>query len=57
MGAQSDFISEQFIPGEQHKKQQLAHARVLIASGLRPEQVADMLSIPLSLLSEATSPE
>jgi hypothetical protein len=52
MGAQSDFISESFVPSEQHRKQQLARAQVLIASGVAPEEVAGMLSIPLSLLSE-----
>jgi hypothetical protein len=51
MGAQSDFISEQFVPGEKYKEQQLLMARTLIASGVAPEQVASMLSLPISLLS------
>jgi hypothetical protein len=52
MGAQSDFVSEQFVPSEEHREQQLARARVLIAQGIAPEQVAAMLSIPLSMLTE-----
>jgi hypothetical protein len=51
MGAQSDFISEQFVPSEQHREQQLARAKTLIAQGIGPEQVAAMLSIPLTLLA------
>ena len=48
MGAQSDFVSEQFVPSEEHREQQLARARVLVAQGIAPEQVAAMLSMPLS---------
>jgi len=51
MGAQSDFISEEFVPSEAHREQQLARAQILISLGIPPEQVASMLSIPLSLLS------
>src|SRR5271167_75413 len=36
MGAQSDFISEQFVPSERHKAQQRAMAETLIAVGLNP---------------------
>ncbi len=50
MGAQSDFLSESFVPSEQHQEQQLAMARTLIATGVAPEKVASMLSIPLALL-------
>jgi hypothetical protein len=52
MGAQSDFVSEQFVPSEEHREQQLVRARVLIAQGITSEQVAAMLSIPLSMLTE-----
>jgi hypothetical protein len=50
MGAQSDFISEQFVPGERHRDEQLVRAQTLLAMGLAPEQVAAMLSIPLNLI-------
>jgi hypothetical protein len=50
MGAQSDFVSEQFVPSEEHREQQLARARILVGQGIAPEQVAAMLSIPLSML-------
>jgi hypothetical protein len=52
MGAQSDFISESFVPSETHREQQLKSARILITGGMTPEQVAAMLSIPIDLLSE-----
>jgi hypothetical protein len=51
MGAQSDFIAEQFVPGEQYKAEQMARVQYLLAAGMSPEQVAKMLSIPLDLLS------
>jgi hypothetical protein len=53
MGAESDFISEQFVPNERYKMQQLAAARDLIAGGLDPELVAKMfvqLDLPSDLL-------
>jgi hypothetical protein len=53
MGAQSDFISESFVPSETHREQQFKSARILITGGMTPEQVAAMLSIPIDLLSEA----
>jgi hypothetical protein len=51
MGAQSDFISESFVPGEEHRAQQIARARTLIAAGIPREQVAEMLYIPIDLLN------
>ncbi len=45
MGAQSDFISEQFVPSERHKAQQQAIAETLIAAGLNPGEF-DGLSTP-----------
>lgn len=50
MGAQSDFISESFVPEERHREHQLAMARALIADGVAPGQVAAMLSLPFDLL-------
>jgi hypothetical protein len=52
MGAQSDFIAEQFVPNEQYKAQQMAMVQKLLASGVDPEQVAKMFSIPFDLLSD-----
>jgi hypothetical protein len=51
MGAQSDFIAEQFVPNKQYKAQQMAMVQKLLASGVDPEQVAKMFSIPFALLS------
>jgi hypothetical protein len=50
MGAQSDFIAEQFVPGEQYKATQMAMVQKLLASGVNPEQVASMFSVPFDLL-------
>ena len=50
MGAQSDVLSEQFVPSEQHRKQLLQRARVLITSGIPIEDVARMLSLPMEAL-------
>jgi LDH2 family malate/lactate/ureidoglycolate dehydrogenase len=52
MGAQSDFISESFIPSGRHKEQLLMRAATLIALGIAREQVAEMLSIPMGWLSD-----
>jgi hypothetical protein len=51
MGAQSDFIAEQFVPSERYKAQQMAMVQRLIATGLNPEQLAGMFFIPVDLLS------
>jgi hypothetical protein len=50
MGAQSDFIAEQFVPSELYTAEQMARAQHLLSAGVSPEQVAKMLSIPLDLL-------
>ena len=47
MGAQSDFMSETFVPGDGHKAEQRARAKVLLASGIPMVEVAAMLSIEL----------
>jgi hypothetical protein len=44
--AESDFVAEQFVPSERHRAQQKMIARTLIAVGLKPEEIAEMLSIP-----------
>jgi len=51
MGAQSDFISEQFVPSEEYKARQSAIAQKLIEAGLKP--VADMFFFPVELPAEA----
>ncbi len=51
MGAQSDFIAEQFVPSEHYKAQQMAMVQKLIATGVNPEQVASMFFVPFDLLS------
>ena len=45
MGAQSDFISETFVPEEQFRRERTSRAKVLISSGYSPEQVATMFSM------------
>jgi hypothetical protein len=37
MGAQSDFIAEQFLPSDEYKAQQIDMVRKLLASGVSPE--------------------
>ena len=51
MGAQSDFIAEQFVPSEQYKAQQMAMVQKLTASGLKPEQLEKMFFLPIDALS------
>jgi hypothetical protein len=49
--AESDIISEQFVPSESYKAQQRAMALSLLAAGLNPEQIAAMLFVPEDLPS------
>jgi hypothetical protein len=51
MGAQSDFIAEQFVPSDEYKAQQLAMVQNLLASGADPEKVRKMFSVPFDLLT------
>jgi hypothetical protein len=51
MGAQSDFISEVFVPSAQHQQEQISRAKVLISSGILLPDVARMLSVPSEWLS------
>jgi hypothetical protein len=46
MGAQSDFIAEQFVPTERYRAQQRAMAQALVASGIDPERLAAMFLLP-----------
>jgi hypothetical protein len=50
MGAQSDFIVEQFVPSEQYKAQQMAMAQKLIAAGLNPDQLENLFLVPVDQL-------
>jgi hypothetical protein len=45
--AESDCIAVQFVPNERHRTQQKMMAQTLIAAGLKPEQIAEMLSVPV----------
>jgi hypothetical protein len=45
--AESDIISEQFAPSEQYKSQQKVMKQTLIAAGLSPEQIENMLVVPV----------
>jgi hypothetical protein len=49
--AESDIIAEQFVPSEHYKAQQRLMAQTLTAAGLNPEQIANMLSVPVDLHS------
>jgi hypothetical protein len=51
MGAQSDFIAEQFVPSEQYKAQQLTMAQKLIAAGMNPEQLETLFLFPVDQLT------
>ena len=51
MGAQSDFISETFLPSVEHEREQVKRARVLIASGLPLSEVAKLLSVQTEWLN------
>jgi len=50
MGAQSDFISETFVPSEEHRREQLRMAETLLQIGIPAERVAASLSIPAELI-------
>ena len=50
MGAQSDFISESFVPSARYRAEQIARARVLVASGMPVDEVAAMFSLPVGEL-------
>jgi len=52
MGAQSDFIAEQFVPSEQYKAQQMAMVQRLTAVGVNPEQLEKMFFVPVAVLSD-----
>jgi hypothetical protein len=51
MGAQSDFIAEQFVPSEQYKAQQMAMAQKLIAAGVNPDQLETLFLVPVDQVS------
>jgi hypothetical protein len=53
MGAQSDFIAEQFVPSEQYKAQQMAMVQKLTAAGVNLEQLEKMFFIPVDRLCDA----
>jgi hypothetical protein len=51
MGAQSDFIAEQFVPSERYKAQQIEMVQKLVAAGMSPEQLEKIFFIPADRLS------
>jgi hypothetical protein len=51
MGAQSDFISETFVPSREHEKAQISRAKILLNSGVPFAEVARMLSVDPGWLS------
>jgi hypothetical protein len=51
MGAQSDFISEQFVPDENYKARQTEMVQRLIAAGTTREQLEKMFFVPFDLIS------
>jgi hypothetical protein len=57
MGAQSDFIAEQFVPSEQYKAQQMGMVQSLIAAGMNPEQLETLFLFPVDQLSGDEKPE
>ena len=61
MGAQSDSISETFVPSEQHTAEQKERAKVLLSAGFAAEEVAAMLSVSVETLlqhpDETATPE
>ena len=54
MGAQSDLISEVFVPSERHLEEQQKMAQTLIELGITPEKAAAMLSMPQNSLPPKT---
>jgi hypothetical protein len=52
MSAQSDFVTERFVPSQQYKAQQQAIIRNLMAAGVDPQVFAGMV-----LLATAQMPE
>ena len=52
MGAQSDFIAEQFVPSAEYKAQQHEMVQKLLASGISREQIAMMFAVPFDLLPQ-----
>ncbi len=53
MGAQSDFISQTFVPSQAHTAEQIRMARSLIALGSEPAEAAARIGIPIELLHES----
>jgi hypothetical protein len=53
MGAQSDFIAEQFVPNEQYKAQQKAITQALVAMGLEPEELTTRFLVPVVRLTDS----
>ena len=50
MGAQSDFIAEQFIPSDSYKAQQARMTQALLTSGVPPKQLEDLFLVRMHLV-------
>jgi hypothetical protein len=58
MGAESDALSEQFVPNERYQAHQKSIAKTLSAAGLPPEKITGMLFSPIDVpLAEITTDE
>jgi len=53
--AESDSISEMFVPSEKYKAQQKMMAEALLAAGVSLEKIKDMLSSQFELSGEQSS--
>jgi uncharacterized protein YoaH (UPF0181 family) len=51
MGAQSDFIAEQFVPSELYKAQQKAMIQTLVAAGLSSEHLEGLFFVAAELIA------
>jgi hypothetical protein len=52
MGAQSDFIAEQFVPDKNYKAHQVEIVQRLVAAGTTADQLEKMFFIPLELIPD-----
>ena len=56
MGAQSDLISEQFVPSEQYVAQQKAITQALVDLGLEPQELTTRFVVPVVRLGDSKPP-
>jgi hypothetical protein len=56
MGAQSDFIAEQFVPDARYAARQLDMVHALVAAGTDPEELSRLFLVPYDLLPAPSRP-